>query len=226
VALVVFMEGSGTIHTPTLEFEARLWATGYRRVAGLDEAGRGAWAGPVVAAAVVLSPDDPELLQHLQGVRDSKQMTPARREALLEVVLEKALACGVGAVASGRIDALGIVPATRQAMALALQNLSLQADALLVDYLVLPEVPLPQHSLAKGDVWVLSIAAASIVAKVTRDRMMVALEDRFPGYGFARHKGYGTAQHQAALARLGPSAVHRLSFGPVAAHERLAGGST
>ena len=200
---------------PSLVYEKRLWAQGYCRVAGLDEAGRGAWAGPVVAAAVILPPDETGWRQRLAGVRDSKMLTAAQREALLEAIQEHALALGTGAVSPAEIDAWGIVPATRKAMALALQALSPAADYLLIDYLPLPDVSLPQHSLPKGDVQVLSIAAASIVAKVSRDRLMVELEGRFPGYGFARHKGYGTAQHQAALAALGPSAIHRLSFAPL-----------
>ena len=200
---------------PSLVYEKRLWAQGYCRVAGLDEAGRGAWAGPVVAAAVILPPDETGWRQRLAGVRDSKMLTAAQREALLEAIQEHALALGTGAVSPAEIDAWGIVPATRKAMALALQALSAAADYLLIDYLPLPDVSLPQYSLPKGDAQVLSIAAASIVAKVSRDRLMVELEGRFPGYGFARHKGYGTAQHQAALAALGPSAIHRLSFAPL-----------
>jgi ribonuclease HII len=184
-------------------------------VAGLDEAGRGAWAGPVVAAAVILPPGDPALARHLLGVRDSKQLTPARREALLETIQQHALAWGVGAVPPSGIDELGIVPATRQAMHLALQALSPPADYLLIDHLRLPELALPQTSLPKGDALILSIAAASIVAKVSRDRMMVELEARYPGYGFGRHKGYGTAQHRAVLTALGPSSAHRLSFAPL-----------
>jgi ribonuclease HII len=200
---------------PTLTYETRLWVKGYSRVAGLDEAGRGAWAGPVVAAAVILPPDEPNLLRHLAGVRDSKQLVAARREALLAVIAEHALAWGVGAVPPDEIDATGIVPATRRAMALALQALSPSADYLLIDYVSLQEPALPQQSLPKGDARVLSIAAASIVAKVSRDRMMVELDARFPGYGFARHKGYGTALHQAMLTALGPSIVHRRSFAPL-----------
>lgn len=200
---------------PTLDYERQLWAAGYRRVAGLDEAGRGAWAGPVVAAAVILPPDNPQLSQALLGVRDSKTLTAARREALLEIVKEQALDWAVGLVPPDEIDALGIVPATRTAMILALQSLSPPADHLLIDHLSLSSVSLPQHSLPKGDARVLSIAAASIVAKVTRDRLMVELEADFPGYGFARHKGYGTPQHRAALAGLGPTKVHRLSFAPL-----------
>jgi ribonuclease HII len=200
---------------PTLAYETRLWAKGYGRVAGLDEAGRGAWAGPVVAAAVILPPDDPDLLRHLAGVRDSKQLAAARREALLGVIVEHAVAWGVGAVPPADIDAMGIVPATHQAMAMALHAISPPADYLLLDYVSLQEPALPQQSLIQGDARVLSIAAASIVAKVSRDRMMVELDARFPGYGFARHKGYGTELHQAMLAALGPSIVHRRSFAPL-----------
>lgn len=200
---------------PGLDHEQRLWAGGYRCVAGLDEAGRGAWAGPVVAAAVILPPHDPALARHLLGVRDSKQLTPARRGALLETIQRHALAWGVGAVPPGGIDEMGIVAATRKAMYLALQALSSRADYLLIDYLRLPEVALPQTSMPKGDARILSIAAASIVAKVSRDRMMVELDAQYPGYDFGRHKGYGTAQHRAALAALGPSPIHRLSFAPL-----------
>ena len=204
---------------PGLTYEKRLWGAGYRHVAGLDEAGRGSWAGPVVAAAVILPPNQPELAQYLSGVRDSKMLTATRREMLLEVIEQHALAWGVGAVPPREIDARGIVPATREAMSLALEALSPPADYLLIDYLSLPDQPLPQVSLPKGDARILSIAAASIVAKVSRDRMMVDLDARYPGYGFGQHKGYGTPQHQAALARFGPSAVHRFSFAPL---QRLA----
>jgi ribonuclease HII len=206
---------------PSLTYEIGLWADGFRYVAGLDEAGRGAWAGPVVAAAVILPPDRPELACHLSGVRDSKMLTATRREDLLDIIEQHALAWGVGAVPPREIDAGGIVPATREAMTLALEALSPPADHLLIDHVSLPELPLPQLSLPKGDAHILSIAAASIVAKVSRDRMMVNLDVEYPGYGFARHKGYGTPQHQAALARLGPSAIHRFSFAPL---QRLVAG--
>lgn len=215
---------------PNLDYELRLWSEGYRCVAGLDEAGRGAWAGPVVAAAVILPPGEPDLLFRLDGVRDSKQLSPTRREVLLESIREHALSMAIGAVPPAEIDRIGIVPATRRAMAIAIEALgrnasasgasvpgarSLAADHLLIDYLRLPEVELPQICLPKGDTRVLSIAAASIVAKVSRDRMMVDLDVEYPGYGFARHKGYGTPQHQAALAARGPSATHRFSFAPL-----------
>jgi ribonuclease HII len=170
----------------------------------------------VVAAAVILPPDEAALRQQLVGVRDSKQLSPARRELLLETIQQFALAWGVGAVPPAAIDELGIVPATRQAMRLALDALSPPADHLLIDYLRLPRVALPQISLPKGDAHILSVAAASIVAKVSRDRMMVELDLAYPGYGLGQHKGYGTAQHRAALEALGPSACHRLSFAPVA----------
>lgn len=206
---------SSSTLAPNLDYETRLWAKGYRHLAGLDEAGRGAWAGPVVAAAVILPPESPGLLQHLAGVRDSKTLTAPRREGLLEIIEARALAFSIGAIPPSEIDGLGIVPATRKAMALALETLSLPADHLLIDYLPLPGISLPQYNLAKGDARVLSIAAASIVAKVHRDRMMVDLGASYPGYGFAQHKGYGTAQHQAALDALGPCPAHRLSFAPL-----------
>jgi ribonuclease HII len=200
---------------PHLEYEQRLWAAGYRSVAGLDEAGRGAWAGPVVAAAVILPPDVPDLLQLLSGVRDSKMVGPAKRRLLVDVIRRHAVAMGAGAVPATEIDRHGIVSATRTAMAWALQHLNRPVDYLLIDHLGLPDVDLPQHSLPKGDAIVLSIACASILAKVTRDRMMIDLEDQHPGYGFARHKGYGTAQHRAALENLGPCPIHRMSFSPL-----------
>jgi ribonuclease HII len=200
---------------PTLIYEHRLWSQGYQRVAGLDEAGRGAWAGPVVAAAVVLPCQDNRLAQRLAGVRDSKLLLPARRKALVDVIAEWALAVGVGAVPPAVIDAIGIVPATRKAMALALDAVTPAADYLLIDHLSLPDLSVPQEFMPHGDLRVLSIAAASIVAKVCRDRMMERLEALFPGYAFGQNKGYGTEQHQLALRRIGPCATHRFSFAPL-----------
>ena len=199
---------------PTLDEERTLWAGGRQWVAGVDEAGRGAWAGPVVAAAVVLPPD-PGIARRLAGVADSKQLTVRQRERLLAVVLAEAAGSGVGIVPATEIDALGIAEATRQAMQLAIRAIHIPPDYLLIDYVRLPSLSTPQHSLPKGDSRVLSIAAASIVAKVTRDRLMAELACEHPGYGFERHKGYGTADHRTALLRLGPSPVHRLSFQPV-----------
>jgi ribonuclease HII len=207
----------GSTPRPTIAHEARIWARGYRRVAGLDEVGRGAWAGPVVAAAVVLPPEGCQVAGNLAGVRDSKELTPARREVLFDVICRHAVAVGVGAVPAATIDTLGIVPATRRAMALALASVLPPADYLLIDYLPLPDQACPQECLPKGDAHVLSIAAASIVAKVCRDRFMVRLDAVFPGYNFGQHKGYGTRAHQAAIAALGPCAAHRFSFSPLQA---------
>lgn len=202
---------------PDLQEELALLAAGYARVAGLDEAGRGAWAGPVCAAAVVLPLERPDLRQVLNGVRDSKQLSPARREQLLAGILAVAEAVGVGWATPVEVDQVGIVKATRLAMARAVASLNGWVDALLVDYLTLSELDLPQRALAKADACCLSVAAASIVAKVERDRLMVALDRDFPGYGFAQHKGYGTSQHREALARLGPSPLHRTSWRAVQA---------
>ncbi len=201
---------------PDLSLEHSFWAKGLRRIAGLDEAGRGAWAGPVVAAAVILPADRPDLQTALAGVNDSKKLTARQREKLVGVIEQVALAVGVGETAPEDIDRLGIVPATRQAMQRAVAGLSLAPEALLIDAVDLSAcLPLPQHALFYGDAISLSIAAASIIAKVSRDRQMVALEAAYPGYGFARHKGYGTRAHQAALAAQGVSAIHRKSYAPV-----------
>jgi ribonuclease HII len=203
--------------TPTLEVELALLAQGHRFIAGLDEAGRGAWAGPVVAAAVVLPLDQSDLEHILAGVRDSKQLSPAAREEILTVIRQTALDIGVGVSAPAVVDRDGVVPATRRAMRRALARLSPQPECLIVDYLQLRTVPLPQIAFPKADAQSLSVAAASIVAKITRDRLMVLLDKHYPGYGFARHKGYGTAAHRAALADLGPTPIHRMSFAPLRA---------
>jgi len=197
---------------PTFDVETRLWQRGLVYVAGLDEAGRGCWAGPVYAGAVMLAPGT-----ELPGVRDSKTLAPARRAALLPLIQERALSWGVGWASAEEIDALGILPATRLAMRRALEQLTPPPQALILDALTLPEVPLPQEAFPRADALALSVAAASIVAKVYRDRWMVEVaEAAYPGYGFARHKGYGTAQHQAALYAWGPCPLHRRSFAPVA----------
>ncbi len=186
---------------------------GFRFVAGLDEAGRGAWAGPVVAAAVILPGNSPAALA---GLRDSKQLSAGRREQLFEAVWQVALAVGVGQASPAEVDRLNVVGATRLAMHRALAELRQSPDFLLLDHIKLPQVTLPQQSFPKAENISLSVAAASVVAKVTRDRHMVALHDAFPQYGFNRHKGYGTAVHRAALAQHGPCAVHRHSYQPVA----------
>jgi ribonuclease HII len=202
---------------PNLSEEHALLAAGHTLVAGLDEAGRGAWAGPVYAAAVVLPLDRPNLAGLLDGVRDSKLLSPMRREALLPVIEEVALAIGVGRAEPAEIDDVGIAPATRRAMLRALSGLTVPVSALLIDYVRLPESDLHQRAFPEADLRCLSVAAASIVAKVARDRLMVQLDAQFPNYGFAQHKGYGTPQHRQALARLGPSPIHRMSWEPLRA---------
>jgi ribonuclease HII len=207
---------------PTFEEERKLVAAGARRIAGVDEAGRGAWAGPLVAAATVLPlPGTPEateaweeLARRLDGINDSKMITPLGRERLFELVKQVA-EVGVGVVSSLTVDLIGVGEANKLAMARAVAALPLPPDHLLLDAFGLPGVALPQTPLIKGDARSLSIAAASIVAKVTRDRLLVELEESFPGYGFARHKGYGTEQHAGVLEKFGPSAVHRYSYKPV-----------
>lgn len=198
---------------PTLAEEQQRWQAGYRCVAGLDEAGRGAWAGPVTAAAVVLPPD-PAVAKRLRGVADSKQLSAAARERLCPLIQQEALAWAVGWASSAEIDAQGIAAATREAMLRALAALTTPPDFLLLDYVRLPECPLPQHALAHGDSLVLSIAAASILAKVVRDHHMAELAVRYPAYGFERHKGYGVLAHRCALQQHGPCIEHRLSFRP------------
>ncbi len=205
---------------PDLREEIALCAQGYRQIAGLDEAGRGSWAGPVVSGAVILPPDQTDWQEsvRLEGgcrLRDSKQLTAQQRERLYRVIMSTALAVGVGVVPPSKIDEVGIVPATQQAMRLAIAQLDLSPDFLLIDFINLPDLPLAQKSITHGDCLCLSIAAASIVAKVSRDRLMVELDAHYPGYGFARHKGYGTPQHRKSLFRLGPSPIHRLSFAPM-----------
>lgn len=188
----------------------------YLYIAGLDEAGRGALAGPVTAAAVIFPSHDDTLLATLQTVNDSKQLSAKVREQLFSHIQEYALTYGVGSAAAAVIDEIGILPATKQAMMLALKQLSPAADYLLIDGRIrLAHAPLPQQAIIRGDSQSLSIAAASILAKVTRDREMIALDDRYPDYGFAQHKGYGTAAHLAAIAEFGPSPLHRRTFAPM-----------
>lgn len=184
-------------------------------MAGIDEAGRGAWAGPVVAAAAILDLAKVANLRKV-GVRDSKQLPPHRREACFPIIQESCLAWGVGLADAAEIDALGIVSATRLAMRRAIGALSPLPDALIIDALRLPDTALPQRAFPFADSISLSVAAASILAKVTRDRMMVELEAAFPGYGFDRHKGYGTQAHRIALGRMGTCEAHRKTFKPIA----------
>lgn len=196
---------------PDLAFEKDLWFAGFCRVAGIDEAGRGALCGPVTAGAVVLPPDR-DLSLRLQGVRDSKEMSPDSRSFWAARIREEALAWGVGFASPQEIDAIGILPATFLAAGRALAALASPADHLLLDFIRLPDSPLPQTSLVKGDARSLSIAAASVLAKTARDALMIELDSLYPGYGFAAHKGYATRAHYAALARLGPCEIHRRTF--------------
>ena len=179
-------------------------------MAGVDEAGRGPLAGPVVAAAVIL----PETFD-LPGLNDSKKLSVAHRERLFPLIRTQARAIGLGIVSPAEIDAGNILDATLRGMSLAIRRLRVAADFLLVDGTIPVPLPIPYKTLRQGDSRSLSVAAASIVAKVIRDRMMCAYDRRFPGYDFARHKGYGSARHLAALERLGPCPIHRLSFARV-----------
>lgn len=195
-----------------LFFERSARQDGYTCIAGLDEAGRGPLAGPVVAAAVVL-PDN--LL--IPGLTDSKQVPERQRERLFEIIQAQAICFGVGIADERTIDEVNIYQATIIAMERALEALVPRPDYLLLDAITLPRVPLPQKPLIKGDCRSHSIAAASILAKVTRDRMMLALHEKFPFYNFHKHKGYGTKEHLFLLRKHGPCESHRKSFGPVAA---------
>ena len=201
------------LQTPSFAEEKLLEAQGYQRIAGIDEAGRGALAGPVVAAAVILPCriDAPWLSQ----VKDSKQLSTATRELLFHHIHEVAISVGIGMAINEVIDTQGVIKATRLAMKLAIDQLSLPPQSLLIDYMLLPDVPLPQKGITNGDSLCFSIACASIMAKVTRDQLMIKLDKIYPGYGLAQHKGYGTKKHLACLRRLGPSPIHRQSFKPV-----------
>ncbi len=204
---------------PDLRWERAFWSAGLRQVAGVDEVGRGAMAGPLVAAAVVFPASEGWALRRLKtaidGVRDSKIVSPERRVALLETIEHTAAAIAVGVVPVSEIDVLGLGPANRIAMERAVLNLEIDVDALVIDACVL-DLGCPQSGLIDGDALSASVAAASIVAKVTRDRMMVALGQEEPRYGFELHKGYCSELHQARLAEHGPCVHHRRCFAPVA----------
>ena len=189
------------------QFERTLRQQGYQRIAGIDEAGRGALAGPVVAAAVIL-PTDCEL----SGVTDSKQLTPKKRVGLFDEIHRTAVAVGVGCVENEEIDRVNILQATMAAMAQAIVQITPAPDYVLVDGTHLPAISLPARAIPKGDTLIRSIAAASIIAKVTRDRLMIELDETYPGYSFQVHKGYGTLLHRQAIAQLGPCPIHRRSF--------------
>lgn len=200
------------IPTPDLTFESPLWESGLSHIVGLDEAGRGALAGPVAVGAVCLPWDD-SLPSTLSGLRDSKLMTPLGRSRLAPLIQARARTWGVGFASADEIDTLGIVPATRLAAMRALATLTLFPDYLLTDFrLELPELDVPQTAIVKGDQKSLSIAAASVLAKTARDTLMCELDGQYPGYGLAVHKGYGTEVHRRSIQRLGHSLIHRKTF--------------
>ena len=179
----------------------------HQAICGIDEVGRGPFAGPVVAGAVILPKDHPILY-----LNDSKKLSEKKREELYEVILKEAVATGIGMASPARIDEINILQATYEAMRMAISNLSVQPDLLLNDAVTIPEIEIMQIPIIKGDAKSVSIAAASILAKVTRDRLMVEYEKVFPGYDFASNKGYGSAAHIEALQQYGPTPIHRRSF--------------
>jgi len=193
--------------------ENGLSAEGYHLIAGVDEAGRGALAGPVVAAAVILPPS-PDF-RWLESVRDSKELPAAKREFLFDFIKQDSIAVSVGIIAPQTIDVIGILNATKIAMCYAVEQLAIPPDFLLIDFLRLTQLRISQKPIVRGDKLCLSIACASIIAKVTRDRIMVELDQLHPGYGLADHKGYGTRKHVSCLCQNGPSPIHRHSFAPV-----------
>ncbi len=187
--------------------ENKAYARGYRKICGLDEAGRGPLAGPVIAAAVILP-----LNCQVPGLRDSKKLTPRQRDRFFDVITEQALAIGVGRVENDTIDDINILQATLLAMDKALNALKTKPDYLLIDALRLPNVSIPQEGIIHGDDLSVSIAAASVIAKVTRDRLMVDFNEAFPEYRFHRHKGYGTREHLQKIREYGPCRLHRKTF--------------
>lgn len=198
--------------TLSLDTEFGLRGQGYSAIAGVDEVGRGCWAGPIVAAAVIM----PMGVGVIEGVRDSKKMTIKKREELSKAIRKSAVAWSVGVVEVEDIDRIGISPANHLAMKKAIEGLHVSADYVLADGWEVRDVRLPQSAFLKGDNKVYSIAAASIVAKVMRDEMLTVLDEIYPEYGFAQHKGYGTKQHREALETHGLTPLHRRSFQPMA----------
>jgi ribonuclease HII len=193
--------------TAPYRYEAQAWRTGLSRIAGIDEAGRGPLAGPVVAAAVVIAPD-----RRIKGLCDSKLLPAEKRAALYAVIHERAVAVGVGVVDHLTIDRINILEATRVAMMQALAGLTPVPELVITDFVKLRECPCPQRNLVDGDARCATVAAASIIAKVTRDRLMCEWDAAYPEYGFAKHKGYATAEHIAAIDRHGLCPLHRRSF--------------
>ncbi|MFC1905672.1 ribonuclease HII [Chloroflexota bacterium] len=206
-------------HPPNLEEEKTLLAQGYKLIAGIDEVGRGALAGPVVAAAVVL----PESINFnsLTDVRDSKEINATKREFLYQRIIDIAVAVGIGIIAPQTIDSVNILNATKLAMRQAIEQLICSPDFLLIDGITIPGINIRQKGIIKGDKLCLSIACASIIAKVTRDNIMLELDNSYPGYGLASHKGYGTKHHLICLCQYGALPIHRFTFAPVREIYRL-----
>lgn len=195
------------------KYERQLAVEGYSLIAGIDEAGRGPLAGPVAAACVIFKSEGP----FVKGADDSKKLSEKRRESLFEEIKEKSFAYGISLVDNHRIDEINILQATYEAMRNALEEAIKMADdkmpgILLVDHVHIPQVEIPQISITHGDAQSVSIASASILAKVSRDRLMKQFDEEFPQYGFAKHKGYGTKAHYEAIAQYGPSEIHRMTF--------------
>jgi len=188
-------------------FENALYSNGIRLIAGIDEAGRGPLAGPVVAAAVILPRDC-----HLEGLRDSKKLTPKRRDHFYDEIFKVALAYGVGVIEPDEIDSINILRASLKAMKIAVEGLKVLPEYLLIDGMQRIDHYIPQFPIKGGDDRSHSIAAASVIAKVTRDRMMCEMERRYPGFSFSKHKGYGTKMHYEEIAKYGPLAIHRRTF--------------
>lgn len=198
-------------------WERRLKREGYQAIAGLDEAGRGCWAGPLVAAAVVLPPVTRGLLRTLRGLRDSKQLSALQRERFYEKILSVAVSSGVALIPPSAVDLFGLTAAGQLALMRAARALDLAPDYLLIDAFALPRLDCPQEAIIFGDAISISIAAASVIAKVERDRLLIELAPSYPSFGFERNKGYGTPEHARALAELGPTPQHRRSYAPVRA---------
>jgi ribonuclease HII len=195
---------------PTFDEENQFQADGFKRTAGVDEVGRGCLAGPVVASAVIL-PNKPQL-SWLPDVRDSKMLSARQRERLFTCIEDSAIAIGIGTVSHDIIDNIGIAAASKLAMKQAIERLSPAADSLIIDFVKLDDVLLPQKSIVHGDALCCSIACASVIAKVTRDQMMLALDTQYPGYGLCHNKGYGTREHWRCIEEKGISPIHRRSF--------------
>ena len=200
-------------YSPTFIEEEKLWQQGFKFIAGIDEVGRGPLAGPVVAAAVILSPENNS--SWLTQIRDSKKLSAKKREFLSVCIQEEAIAFSIGMVSHEQIDSLNILGATKLAMCTAMEQLTVTPDALLIDAVKLPEIAIHQKSIIRGDSISRSIAAASIVAKVYRDALMAKYDNLYPGYGFARNMGYGTKEHLESLSKIGCCPIHRSSFAPV-----------